>query len=130
MTFDRDLGSGLLNLRRCHLTGDRTLPDQFVECELITFQRLLDTVRRERWVSRTDSFVGFLSILRFRFVLARRCRQIAPGILSFNKVADLGDGFRYDLNAIRSHVGNEADGLATDINAFIKTLGHLHCLFG
>ena len=57
----------LLNLCVSHLTGNRTLPDQFVQTLLLARAFNLQTVH----IGRTDGLVSLLSTLRVGVVLTR-----------------------------------------------------------
>ena len=50
--------------------------------------------------------------------------------LASDDAADGVDRFRHDRDAVGSHVGDEADRLAADVDAFIEALGDLHRLLG
>ena len=71
----------------------------------------------------------FLGVLRLGFVLAGE-RRVALAEFGRDDVADMADGFGNDLNAVGSHVGDEADRLAADVDAFVEALGDLHRLLG
>ena len=68
----------------------------------------------------------FLGILGLGRVLARHRRQIGLAERLEDRVAGGGDGFAGHLNAVGPHIGDEADGLAADLDAFIEALGDLH----
>ncbi len=74
--------------------------------------------------------MGFLGVLRLGLVLADEGRDEALGKQLLDLLADVADRFGNDVDAVGSHVGDKADGLAADIDAFIKTLGDLHGLLG
>ena len=72
----------------------------------------------------------FLRVLRFRCVLARRTRYIVVAVVLADHLADGRDRLRRDRNAVGTHIGDEAGGLAADVDAFIKTLRDPHGVRG
>ncbi len=78
----------------------------------------------------TDGFVRFLRVLRLAGVDARRAGHIALAIALADDLARIGDAFGRHLHAIGTHIGDETDRLAADIDAFIKLLRDLHGALG
>ena len=125
--LDLDLGNSLLEIGWGHLTGDGALPNQFVERSLVSIEVLANQLRLAARIGRADRFVRFLGVLGFGFVFARK-RRVALAELGRDDVAYMADRFGHDLDAVGSHVGDETDQLAADIDAFVEPLGDLHRL--
>ena len=68
----------------------------------------------------------FLRVFRLGLVPPRRLRHIARAIVGFDHAADGGDRFAGNLHAVGTHISDQADGLAADVDAFIETLRHPH----
>ncbi|MNH91561.1 hypothetical protein D3C73_441280 [compost metagenome] len=109
-----------------HLAGDAALPDQFVKTRLIGIEEFPHLIRRAVEVGRADCFVRFLGVLCLGGIETRLFRQIAVAELIDDGRAGCIDRFGRHLHAVGTHIGNETDRLAADIDAFIKLLRHLH----
>ena len=81
-------------------------------------------------LGRADGFVRFLGVLGLGLVLADERGDEPLRVLARDEAADGADRLRHDGHAVGSHVGDEADGLAADVDAFIEALGDLHRLLG
>ena len=127
--FDLDLGRRLFDIGGRHLARNRALPDELVKCRLILFHKLAHGLRLALGIGRADGFMRFLRVLGFRFVLARKGCVIAA-ILGRDHIADLRDGFGNDLHAVSTHVGDETDRLAADIDTLVQALCNVHRLLG
>jgi hypothetical protein len=127
--FDVDFGGGLLEFGGGHLTGNGALPDQIVKRGLILIEHTAHAIRRALGISGADGFVGLLGVFGFGFVVAGEGRVFVAEF-SADDVADVGDRLGRDLDAVGSHIRDEADRLATDIDAFIEPLGGAHGLLG
>ncbi len=68
----------------------------------------------------------FLRVLGLGLVLARRVRHVGVAVILADHLARLGDRLRRDLHAVGSHIGDEAGGLAADVDAFIEPLRDAH----
>ena len=123
-----DVRRRLLELGRCHLARHRPLPHELVEPRLVALQALGHLVGRARHVRRPDRLVRLLGVLGLGLVLADEGRHVALAEVPLQLAPDLGDGLGRDLHAVGSHIGNEADRLAADVDAFVQALGHLHGL--
>ena len=69
----------------------------------------------------------FLRIRRRRAVGARGVWKIAVAEPLADLLAHRSDGFLAKLHTVGTHIGDQACGLAADIDAFIKPLRNLHC---
>ena len=74
--------------------------------------------------------MSFLRILRLGLVTARRGRQVLSAVILFDDAAHCGDRFFGDLHAVGTHISDQADGLAADVDAFIQPLRHAHGMRG
>ncbi len=70
--------------------------------------------------------MGLLRILRLGFIAARRRGDVARTIIGIDHTAHRGDRFLGDLHAVGTHISNETDGLAADIDALIEPLCDPH----
>ena len=112
------------------MAGNGAFPDQFVEPCLILIEVAGDILRAARDLRWADRFVRFLGVLGFGFVLANEGRDVLGRIFFGDHRADRCDRFRRDRHAVRSHVGDEADRVAADVDALVQALGDLHRLLG
>ena len=125
-----DVGRRLLDLGGRHLAGHGTLPDQLIQPRLV----LLEVLGDVRWLARhfrgADRLVRFLGVLRLGLVFADEGGDEPLRVFARDQPADGVDRLRHDGDAVGSHVGDEADGLAADVDALIEALGDLHRLLG
>ena len=121
-----DLHRRSLDLGRGHLAGDAALPDQLVKAQLVAVQEALDIFGRAGKARRADRFVGFLGVLGLGRIVARLFRQIALAEPGLDRLAGVGDRFGRHLDAVGSHISDEADRLAAELDALVKLLSHLH----
>ncbi len=121
-----DVDSGALEFCRLHLARDGANPDQLVEFRLIRLEELRDVRGFPREVGRAHGFVRFLRVLRLVFVDARRVGNIFLAVFGFDHLARAGDRARIKLDAVGSHIGDEADGFAADVGAFVQALRDPH----
>ena len=68
----------------------------------------------------------FLRILGFHLIFARRVGHVVRAIFLADDLSGRRDGLGRHVDAVGTHVSNEADGLAVDVDAFVETLGDLH----
>ncbi len=68
----------------------------------------------------------FLRVLGLDLIFARRARHIFVAEFAADHAARGGDGLGGDIDAVGTHISDEADGLAADIDAFIELLRHPH----
>ena len=115
---------------RCHLAGHGALPDHLVQAQLFRIQPVAQTGWRAGDRRRSDGLVRFLGILRLVGKHHRVGRQIFAVEIVFHPQTDVGNRFLAERHRIGSHVGNQADRTATDIDAFIQLLRHLHGAVG
>ena len=67
-----------------------------------------------------------LGVLGLRRVDARARGQVALAVLGLDQAARLADRLGCELHAVGAHVGDEAHGLAADIDALVEPLGDAH----
>ena len=121
-----DVDGGALELGGFHLARDRAIPDQFVEARLIAVDIFGDLGRRAAGAGRAHGFVRFLRVLRLVLVFARRRRHVFLAVILAEHGADVGDRFRRHVDAVGAHIGDEAGGLAVDLDAFVEPLRQPH----
>ena len=125
-----DIDGGAFQFGQFHLAGDGADPDQFVEPGLIGIEAAAHLGGAARQIGRADGFVRFLRVLGLGLVLARRVRHIGVAVVLADHLARLRDRRGVDLHAVGSHIGDEAGGLAADIDAFIEPLRDPHGMRG
>ena len=72
--------------------------------------------------------MGLLGVLGLGGVLARRAGHVAVAVFLADHPAGGLHGLWRHVDAVGSHIGDEADGLAADVDAFVQTLGDAHGL--
>ena len=122
-----DFNGGALEVGAGHLARDRALPDQLIKPRLLGTETF-ELIGLPPEIRRPDRLVRLLGVLGLRLVHARRLRHVALAELCLDLAARRRDCLGYDLHAVRSHISNEAHGLAADVDAFIEALGDLHGL--
>ncbi len=70
--------------------------------------------------------MGFLGILGLGRIETRLLRHVASAELVADGAACGIDRFRCHLHTVGTHIGDQTDGLATDIDTLVKSLRHLH----
>ncbi len=120
--------SGALDAGALHLRGDHPLPDQLVETPQVRLQAQRAGVAGE--AGRADGFVGLLGVLGLGLVVAWGLGDVGRAIDIADHAARLGDALGLDRHAVGPHVGDQADGLAADVDAFVQLLGGLHGALG
>ncbi len=126
----RDVDGGAFELGGFHLARDRAQPDQLVELGLVGIEPGAHVARAARRVGRADRLVGFLGVLGLGLVAARRLRDIGLAVFGADELADRDDRLVRDLHAVGAHIGDEADGVAADVDALIKALRDPHGVGG
>src|SRR5262249_40867439 len=114
-----DVYGGALELRGFHLTCDGADPNQLVEPGLIRFEEAGDVAWAAREARRADRFVRLLRVLGLVLVDARRFRNVGGAEIGFDHAARGGNGAAVELDAVSSHIGDEADGIAVDVDALV-----------
>src|SRR5262249_61135811 len=74
--------------------------------------------------------VRLVRVLCLALVLARRGRHIVAAVIGADQAAGGGERLLGDVDAVGAHIGNEADGLAVDVDAFIEPLRDAHGVGG
>ena len=121
-----DVGGGALEFGGFHLACQRAAPDQVVQLGLVGIEHLGEILRPAGDVGRADRLMRFLRILGLGLIGPRRARDIAGAIVRADGGADRLDGFRVHVDAVGTHISNEADRLALDLDALIEPLGDPH----
>jgi hypothetical protein len=121
-----DIDGRPLELGRLHLARHRAQPDELVELGLIGLEELGDIARAVRHVGRPHGFVRFLRGLLLVLIIARRFGHILPAVVRCDVRADRADRFRRHEHAVGTHIGNETDRLAADVDAFVQALRDAH----
>ena len=109
-----------------HAAGDRALPNQLVETQLIGIEDMCEFARSAEEIGGPDRLMRFLSVLRLRLEHPRRRRNVGVAEILRDQRPRTGDRLAAQGNAVRSHVGDETDGFAADVGAFIEPLRQLH----
>ncbi|MNU66642.1 hypothetical protein D3C71_559620 [compost metagenome] len=122
----KDFHRGAFDFGRGHLARNAALPDQVVKAQLIGIEVTLHLIRRAVEIGRADRFVRFLGVLGLGGIETRLFRDVTVAELLADGKAGGIDRFRRHLHAVGTHIGDQTDGLAADIDAFIKLLRHLH----
>ena len=125
-----EVHSDLIQLCRRHLRGTGALPDQLIHPALIMRQMPRDIVRRAGDVGRADGFVRLLGVLGLGCVFARLGRDVIGAEAVTHMAANGVDGLACHRNTIGSHIGDQPDRIAVDIDTFIKLLRQTHDLLG
>ena len=128
--FGHNADRGLLEPGGGHLACHGALPDQLVQLHLIGAQLPLHPARRARQVGGPDGLVGLLGVLRRGLVHARLFGNVGVAVLGRDHLARALDGFIGKIRAVGPHVGDQADGLAVEVDALVQMLGHAHGLPG
>ena len=122
----RDIDRGALQRGRFHLARDGALPDQLVEPGLLGFEMARDHGRQAAEIGRADRLMGFLRVLRLDHVFARHAGHVGVAEFLADDAPRGGDRAAVHVDAVGAHIGDQADGLAADIDAFIEPLRQLH----
>ena len=128
--FGRNVGGRAFELGQFHLACDRAQPNELVEFGLVGIEEAFGLARPAGEVGRTDGFVRFLRVLGLGLVAARRRRHVFVAEIGLDHAAHRADRFARDLHAVGTHISNETDGLAVDVDTFIETLRHPHGVRG
>ena len=126
----RNINRGALEFGGLHLARNRAIPDQLIEFRLIGFDEFRNGLGRAAGIGRAHGFVRFLRVLRLVLISARRVGDIVLAVIRSDHLADVGDRFRRHIDAVGTHISNEAGGLAVDLDAFIEALGEAHRMRG
>ncbi len=68
----------------------------------------------------------FLRILRFVLIAARCIRHVILAVILADHRPDAGNGFWRHVDAVGTHISNETDRFAADVDALIQTLRDPH----
>ena len=125
-----DIRGGALELGGFHLARDHAQPNQFVEPRLVVIEERFHLARAARHIGRPDRLVRLLRVFCLGLVLARRRRHVALAVVGADQAAGGGKRLFRDVDAVGAHIGNEADGLAVDLDAFVEPLRDAHGVRG
>ena len=121
-----DFHRGPLDFRRGHLARYAALPDQVIKTQLIGIEVTLHLIRRAVEIGRADRLVRFLGVLGLGGIETRLFRHVTATELLANGTAGGIDRLRGHLHAVGTHIGDQTDSLAADVDAFVKLLRYLH----
>ncbi len=93
---------------------------------MIAVEEAADLVGRPVEVGRANGLVRFLGVLRLGRIEAWLFRQVAVAELAADRLTCGLDRFWRHLHTVGTHIGDQTDGFAADINTFIELLRHLH----
>src|SRR5262249_25012435 len=113
-----------------HLARDHAQPNELVEPRLVVIEKRFHLARSAPDVGWPDRLVRLLRVLCLALVLARRGRHIVAAVTAADQAAGGGERLLRDVDAVGAHIGNEADGLAVDVDAFIESLRDAHGVGG
>ena len=85
-------------------------------------------LRAAEEIGRADRFVGFLGVLRGRLIDPRLIGQIFLAVLLADQLAAGIDRVLAERHTVGTHIADDADRLAAEIDTFIEALGDLHGL--
>src|SRR5206468_2850823 len=95
-----------------HLRGDRALPDERVELELVRFEVPLHAVRRAREIRRADRLMCFLRALRARLVMTRLLERVRGPEFLRDDLTRLVERALGHVKRVGTHIGDETDRCA------------------
>src|SRR6185437_1459866 len=93
---------------------------------LIGIEIALGILRTAAKVGGADGLVGLLRILRLGLIAAWRGRYVARAVIGLDHTAYGADCLIDNLHAVGPHIGDQADRLAADIDAFVESLRDPH----
>src|SRR5690606_39157238 len=125
-----DVYRDLIQPRAFHLRGEGALPDQLVEPEFILPEVALYLLRSPEEIRRADRFVGLLRVSSRIPKAARRFREVFGSVVRRDQPTAGSDRLARQVDAVGSHVGDEAGGLAADLDAFVEALRNPHRVAG
>lgn len=115
---------------RFHLAGQKTVPNQGIEAQLVPRQEVRNLIGRQFQRRRANGFVGILTGL-LGLVGPRLFRDVFGTVVGRNEIPRGLDHVVVDTDRVGTHVGDETDvALVTHIEAFIELLGQHHRLLG
>jgi hypothetical protein len=113
-----------------HLAGDGALPDQLVEPGLVLAQVRLDLLGQVADGGGPDRLMRLLGVLGLGLEDARLRGQVVGAIALGDVVAQLRQGLLGQVDRVGSHVGDQADRAAADVDALVELLGGAHGALG
>ena len=119
---------GAFDARLLHLAGDHPLPHQLIEPAEVALQAQGAGVARQ--AGGANGLVRLLGVLGLGLVVARLFGDVGGPITAGDDFARLVDGLLGHLHAVGPHIGDQADGLPADVDAFVQLLRRLHGALG
>ena len=123
---DVDIRRHLVELGRLHLAGQGAGPDQVVESRLVVAELAADLLGQALQIRRADRLVRLLRVLGLGLVDPGLVRQVAVAVAPGDQLARRRDRLVRHADAVGPHVGDQADGFAAHLDAFIELLGYAH----
>src|SRR4029077_20753924 len=100
---------------------------QLIELGLILVEKTLGLAgEAARQLGRANGFMRFLRILRLGLIPTWHRRNVFATLIALDHAADRADRLFGYLDAIGSHIGDQTDGLAVDIDPFVEPLRDAH----
>ena len=116
----------LLQTGAVHLARDRPLPYQVVEPAFVRPERAGDRRRVAGDVGGADRLVRLLRVAGPGPEAVRALGHVARPVLRLDVPAHRPPRLVGEVDAVGPHVGDEADGLAAQIDAFVEPLRRAH----
>ena len=124
--FGDNVDRGALEFGGFHLARDRAIPDQLVQARLVAIDIFGDFGGCAAGAGRAHRFVRLLRILRLVVILARRSGDVFLAVVAAQHGADVGNRLRRQVDAVCTHIGNQAGRFAVDLHAFVESLREPH----
>jgi len=128
--FRSNIGGGALEFGGFHLARHHAQPNQLIEPRLVVIEERFHLARAAPHIGRPDRLVRFLRVLRLGLVLAGRGGDIVLAVVGSDQMARGGKRLFGDVDAVGAHIGDEADRLAVDVDAFVEPLCDAHRMGG
>ena len=125
-----DFYHGRLIHGRSHAAGSKTLPDQLIQTEKVSWKRFLYHYRSKGYIGRADSLMSILDLSRILFGRFA-CSHIVFSIVLFYKGSCRSICFFRDTGRIGSQISDQTDGaVPLYLYALIELLSQAHGLLG
>ena len=121
-----DLHAHLVEFGRLHLAGHGALPHQLVQPPLLVRQVASHVLGSARDVGRANRLVRLLRVLGLGGILAGGGGQVVGAEAVADVAADLVHRLGRHLHPVGAHVGDQAGGLATELDALVELLRRAH----
>ena len=117
---------GGLELLGRHLRGERPLPDQPVQAQLLGREVVGERVRVPAEARRADRLVGLLGALALGLVDAALGHRVGRAVAIGDDLARLAHGHAGHRGRVRAHVGDEPDLSLARVDALVQVLRDRH----